>query len=76
MEEELKAVHSGNQASSFPPESDTYYMELALEMARKGLKEGEVPVGCIFVHKPSKKILAKSHNTTNVTRCVIWSSYY
>jgi tRNA-specific adenosine deaminase 2 len=31
------------------------------------LEQGEVPVGCVFYHKPSKQIIAKGHNLTNDT---------
>jgi len=51
-------------------QKDISYMQIALDLAKIGLKIGEVPVGCIFLHKPSGKILAKSHNTTNKSNCV------
>ncbi|TNV71952.1 hypothetical protein FGO68_gene14842 [Halteria grandinella] len=44
------------------------YMLLALEQAELGLKSGEVPVGCIFLHEPSQTVLARSHNLTNQTK--------
>ncbi|MFM7852406.1 MAG: nucleoside deaminase [Flammeovirgaceae bacterium] len=31
------------------------------------MEKGEVPVGCVFYHIPSDKIIAKSHNLTNAT---------
>ncbi len=39
-----------------------YFMEIALEEAKKGLDEGEIPVGAILVKE--NKILARSHNQT------------
>ena len=44
------------------------FMKIALEMAQKGKDDGEVPVGCVFIDKDSKEILAKSHNLTNQTK--------
>lgn len=41
-------------------------MEIALAEARKALREGEVPVGCVFV-APDGSILAKGGNRTNET---------
>lgn len=41
-------------------------MELALEQARLGLEEGEVPVGCVFVQ--NGEILVSAHNETNLTK--------
>jgi tRNA(Arg) A34 adenosine deaminase TadA len=38
------------------PETDTYFMCKAIEVARKGLKSGEVPVGCVIVK--AKEIVA------------------
>ena len=41
------------------------YMRLALEEARRALRVGEVPVGCVFVREG--KIIAAGHNKTNAT---------
>ena len=46
----------------------------AIEVARKGLKSGEVHVGCVIVK--AKEIVAQSHNLTvhsknNTTHCEI-----
>ena len=43
---------------------------MAVDQARKGLEANEVPVGCVFVHQPSGKVLAESHNLTNQTKNV------
>ena len=52
-------------------------MKLALEQANVSLKEGEVPVGCVFVYSPSGPgakdkpvpgVIAASHNMTNVSK--------
>ena len=40
---------------------DLFFMEEALEEAKKGLAEGEVPVGAVLTYK--NKIIAKGHNT-------------
>ena len=49
-------------------------MHKAIEVARKGLLSGEVPVGCVFVK--DQEIVAQSHNLTvltknNTTHCEI-----
>jgi tRNA-specific adenosine deaminase 2 len=44
------------------------YMQLALEVAKSADKLNEVPIGCIFLHMPSGRILASSHNLTNFTK--------
>jgi tRNA(adenine34) deaminase len=42
--------------------SDEYFMNKALEEAKKAFDSGEIPVGCIIVCK--KQIIARSHNLT------------
>jgi tRNA(adenine34) deaminase len=42
--------------------SDSDFMTLAVEQAKKGLYAGEVPVGCVFVK--DGKVIAESHNLT------------
>ncbi|HZE21860.1 MAG TPA: tRNA adenosine(34) deaminase TadA [Desulfobaccales bacterium] len=42
-------------------ESDTYYMDLALEQARAGLAAGEVPVGAVLVDEAGG-VLARTFN--------------
>ncbi len=39
---------------------DDRYMSLAIQMAKKGFKKGDVPVGCVIVK--DGKILAMTHN--------------
>lgn len=34
------------------------------------LKEGEVPVGCVIVHRPTGRILGYGHNKTNASHNV------
>jgi tRNA(adenine34) deaminase len=41
---------------------DVFYMDLALQEARKALEEGEIPVGAVVVC--GDKIVAKAHNQT------------
>ena len=36
-------------------------------MSNLALEKGEVPVGCVFFHTISNKIIAQSHNLTNLT---------
>ena len=51
---------------------DEYFMRMALEEARKAVKEGEVPAGCVIVDAStafpsdpsSARILAVTHNRT------------
>lgn len=42
------------------------WMDQALEKARESLKNGEVPVGCLFVYK--NEVIATGNNTVNETR--------
>lgn len=41
--------------------SDDYYMDIAIEQAKKASKKQEVPVGCVIVNN-NGKILAKAYN--------------
>lgn len=43
------------------------FMQIALQQAEKALNEKEVPVGCVFVHRPTSKILATGSNQTNLS---------
>lgn len=42
--------------------SDEYYMNLALEEAKKAFLEDEIPVGCVIVDNNSHEIVGKGHN--------------
>eukprot|EP01006_Ploeotia_vitrea_P063506 TRINITY_DN85663_c0_g1_i1.p1 TRINITY_DN85663_c0_g1~~TRINITY_DN85663_c0_g1_i1.p1 ORF type:complete len:198 (+),score=75.78 TRINITY_DN85663_c0_g1_i1:3-596(+) len=44
------------------------FMALALEEARRALTVREVPVGCVFVHTPSDRVLAAAHNLVTLER--------
>ena len=46
-----------------------YYMKIALKLAKKALKQGEVPVGAIVIK--NNKIIAKAYNKKEKTRDVI-----
>lgn len=46
----------------YPSFSDEYFMNEALKEARKGLAEGEVPVGAVVVNQ--NRIIARAHNMT------------
>jgi tRNA-specific adenosine deaminase 2 len=43
------------------------FINEAIEECNNALKAGEVPVGCVFLYLPSKKIIARGHNLTNKT---------
>tara|TARA_B100000686_G_C16641433_1_gene890351 strand:- start:674 stop:1126 length:453 start_codon:yes stop_codon:yes gene_type:complete len=45
--------------------NENYYIELALEQAKKGFKNDEVPVGAVLVDNISNKIIASSYNQTH-----------
>jgi tRNA-specific adenosine deaminase 2 len=45
-----------------------FYMQEAINQCELSLQRGEVPVGCIFLHYPSKQIIARGHNLTNKTK--------
>lgn len=47
-------------------EDKNIWMKRALEKAEESLKNGEVPVGCLFVH--DNNIIATGYNTVNVTK--------
>ena len=49
----------------FTPE-DVAFMKLALEEGRKAIQEGEVPVGVVFVHRPSSSLSAASSPTDGI----------
>ena len=44
-----------------------HFMSLALAQANLSLQQGEVPVGCLFVHEQDQ-IVAQSGNKTNVSK--------
>ena len=48
---------------------DNYYMNVALEEARKAYLKDEVPVGCVIVL--NDKIIAKGHNLKDVKKLII-----
>ncbi|KAF9937297.1 hypothetical protein BGZ67_001431 [Mortierella alpina] len=41
------------------------YMRAALDLALEAHSVGEVPVGCVFVHGPSKEVIGRGRNRTN-----------
>ena len=53
---------------SFSKEEILNFMEECFKYCEKAIKEGEVPVGCVFVHNDTKQILYGSHNLTNKTK--------
>lgn len=46
--------------------NDEYYMGKALEQARKGASEGEIPIGAVIVCQG--KIIARAHNLTETLK--------
>jgi tRNA-specific adenosine deaminase 2 len=44
------------------------FMDEAFKECEKAMECSEVPVGCIFVQMPEKKIVARGHNLTNITK--------
>jgi tRNA(adenine34) deaminase len=46
--------------------NDTYWMNLALEEARKATSLGEVPVGAVLIHHNT--LLAQAHNNRETTQ--------
>ncbi len=53
---------------SFTKEEINIYMEECFKYCQKAIENNEIPVGCIFVHNQTKKILYGSHNLTNKTK--------
>jgi tRNA-specific adenosine deaminase 2 len=53
---------------STPAEEHHYYMSLALSEASSALLSEEVAVGCVIVHRPSRRVLGRGRNATNVTK--------
>lgn len=47
-------------------ESVQVAMQAALDQAELALQSGEVPVGCVFVHRDTREIVARGHNLTNL----------
>lgn len=46
--------------------TDEDYMKMALQEAQYALEKNEVPVGAIVVHNNTKKIIARTHNLTEM----------
>ena len=53
---------------SFTNDEINFFMKIVLEICNKAIVEKEVPVGCLFVHIPTKQIIISSHNLTNKFR--------
>ncbi len=49
-----------------PPGLDAHFMRLALEEARQGGEEGEVPIGCVIAR--DGKVLGRDHNRMETLR--------
>ena len=50
---------------SFSKDEILKYIEESFKYCEKAIENGEIPVGCLFVHNKTKKILYGSHNLTN-----------
>lgn len=48
-------------------ESDLSYMRIALKEAHMAAEVGDVPVGAVLVHAPTKRILAQGRNTRELS---------
>ncbi|MDX1916629.1 MAG: nucleoside deaminase [Rickettsiaceae bacterium] len=44
--------------------NQTKFIELAIDIAKKGAKQLEVPVGAVLVHSKTNKIISTAHNQT------------
>ena len=53
---------------SFSKEEILHFMKECFKYCEKAIENGEIPVGCIFVHNKTKQILYGSHNLTNKTK--------
>ena len=51
------------------------FMAMAIEEAKKGLKIGEIPIGCVITNKEDK-VLARSHNSVVSRKDLIIQYYY
>lgn len=47
-------------------EQDQFYMQLAIEEARKAAAKGEVPIGAVIVH--NDEVIARAHNLRETTQ--------
>jgi len=54
--------------TTFPPPSDTHYMQAALKEAREALQKDEIPIGAVIVCQ--NRIIARTHNLTEQLRDV------
>jgi tRNA-specific adenosine deaminase 2 len=52
-------------------DADEYFMRLALDVAKRALSDGEVPVGCVIVdhHQPQQQPAIVSHGANQVNAC-------
>ena len=53
---------------SFNKDEILHFMEECFKYCEKAIENGEIPVGCVFVHNKTKQILYGSHNLTNKTK--------
>ena len=52
----------------FSKEEIIKFIEESFKYCGKAIENGEIPVGCVFVHNKTKQILYGSHNLTNKTK--------
>jgi tRNA-specific adenosine deaminase 2 len=64
----MLSVMENFDSSNFKDDEIIFYMKEALLECENALKRGEVPVGCVFLHLPSMKIILRGHNLTNKTK--------
>lgn len=54
----------------YPLYSDEYFMNEAIKEAKKGMKDGEIPVGCLIV--VNSEIVSRSHNMNRERDCNLY----
>lgn len=59
-------MKSTNSEIELEAENQKKYMKVALQQAKKALKLGEVPIGCVIVY--DKEIIARGYNRRNTDK--------
>lgn len=59
-------MKSTNSEIELEAENQKKYMKVALQQAKKALKLGEVPIGCVIVY--NKEIIARGYNRRNTDK--------
>lgn len=56
-------------AENFENKNDIKYMKEAIKQAKKAVKLGEVPIGCVIVYEG--KIIGRGYNRRNTDKCTL-----